>query len=167
MKKIKNNQLDSKKDTFDPKGSLVVPKNANITITQPAVLMTAKAGSYLYALPPGQAKKDCQVEFSESKESAIPLYYFPDLEKGIQKWASSLNYGIILYLDDNKIKAISPDIGQLKNLSFLSIVQNGLVTIPEEIKELKSLTTFCCLYDNALDEASVEITRGLGNIVQG
>ena len=102
MKKINNNQLDSKKDTFDPKGSLVVPKNANITITQPAVLMTAKAGTYLYALPPGQAKKDCQVEFNEAKESAIPLYYFPNLVEGITKWTSSLNYGIILYLNDNK-----------------------------------------------------------------
>jgi len=72
-----------------------------------------------------------------------------------------------LYLDDNKITAISPEIGQLKNLEFLSIVQNGLVTIPKEIKELKLLTTFCCLYDNALDEASDEISLGLGNIIKG
>ena len=72
-----------------------------------------------------------------------------------------------LYLDDNKIKTISHDVGELKNLEFLSIVQNGLVSIPEEIKKLKLLTTFCCLYDNALDEASVEITQELGNIVQG
>jgi len=72
-----------------------------------------------------------------------------------------------LYLDDNKIKVIPHEIGQLKKLKFLSVVQNGLVTISEKIKELKFFTTFCCLYDNKLDAASIEIIKKLGEVLKG
>lgn len=101
MKKIDKNQLDSKIN-FNPKGSLVVPENANIKIAQPGVLMIATAGSFLYVTPPTLAKKDCRFDISESNAYTGSFYYFPKLEEESDKLPTSLDHSIVLYLKDNK-----------------------------------------------------------------
>jgi Leucine-rich repeat (LRR) protein len=51
-----------------------------------------------------------------------------------------------LILTDNELSEISPKIGNLKNLRTLDLGHNQLITLPETLGDLVSLTDFLYLH---------------------
>lgn len=60
-----------------------------------------------------------------------------------------------LSLSDQNIKALPPEIGQLKNLQVLSLSNCGIKRLPEEMKNLKKLQSLT-LYGNRLRYLPIE-----------
>ncbi|WP_190240910.1 COR domain-containing protein [Nostoc sp. 'Peltigera membranacea cyanobiont' 210A] len=105
-----------------------------------------------------------QIIEQAAKEKTTELYLSDNQLSSLPPEISQLSNLTKLYLSDNQLSSLPPEISQLSNLRWLYLDNNQLSSLPSEISQLSNLTKLS-LHNNQLSSLPPEISQ-LSNLTR-